>query len=70
VRHLLLHNIDTLGADIDPALFGLHLENESALTVEVIARWLEDRGGGLARIDGRVRLIEGLACPRRRWSST
>jgi len=63
VRHLLLHNIDTLGADIDPALFGLHLENESALTVEVIARWLEDRGGGLARIDGRVRLIEGLALP-------
>lgn len=63
VRHLLLHNIDTLGAEIDPALFGLHLESEAALTVEVIGRWLEDRGGGLARIDGRIRLIEGLALP-------
>jgi hypothetical protein len=63
LRYLLLHNIDTLGADIDPALFGLHIESESALTVEVIARWLDDRGGGLARIDGRVRLIEGLALP-------
>ena len=33
------------------------------MTTEVIARQLEDRGGGLARIDGRVRLIEGLALP-------
>jgi hypothetical protein len=29
----------------------------------VTARHLEDRGGGLARIDGRVRLVEGLALP-------
>ena len=34
-----------------------------ALTAEVIARHIEDRGGGLARVDGRVRLIEGLALP-------
>lgn len=63
LQHLLLHNIDTLGASIDPALLGLHIETASALTVEVITRWLDDRGGGLARIDGRVRLIEGLALP-------
>ena len=24
---------------------------------------MEDRGGGLARVDGRVRLVEGLALP-------
>jgi hypothetical protein len=29
----------------------------------VIPRHIEDRGGGLARIDGRVRMIEGLALP-------
>jgi len=29
----------------------------------VIARHIEDRGGGLARVDGRTRLIEGLALP-------
>lgn len=63
LRTLLLHNVDTLGASIDPALYGLHLGSGGAFTVEVIARWLEDRGGGLARIDGRVRLIEGLALP-------
>ena len=48
LRHLMLHNIDTLGADADPAMFGLHLAQESCLTFEVITRRLEDRGGGLA----------------------
>jgi hypothetical protein len=33
------------------------------MTTEVIARHIEDRGGGLARVDGRVRLVEGLALP-------
>jgi REP element-mobilizing transposase RayT len=64
VRHLMLHNIDTLGADADPALFGLHLAQESGLTFEVITRRLEDRGGGLARVNGQIRLVEGLAMPR------
>jgi len=30
----------------------------------VIPRRVEDRGGGLARVDGKVRLVEGLALPR------
>jgi hypothetical protein len=64
LKHLLLHNIDTLGADADPAQFGLHLELGSCLTFEVIGRRLEDRGGGLARVNGLSRLVEGLALPR------
>ena len=36
----------------------------SGLTTEVIARHLEDRGGGLARVNGRLRLVEGMALPR------
>jgi len=64
LQHLMLHNIDTLGADADPAMFGLHLVQQSCLTFEVITRWLEDRGGGLARVNGQVRLVEGLAMPR------
>ncbi len=63
LRCLLLHNVDTLGADLDPALLGLHLESGAAMTVEVIAREVDDRGGGLARVDGRLRLVEGLALP-------
>jgi UDP-N-acetylglucosamine pyrophosphorylase len=61
---LLLHNIDTLGADIDPALLGWHIQSGACLTFEMITRRLEDRGGGLARVNGRVRLVEGLAMPR------
>ena len=64
LRHLMLHNIDTLGADADPAMFGLHLAQDACLTFEVITRRLEDRGGGLARVNGQVRLVEGLAMPR------
>lgn len=64
LQHLLLHNIDTLGADPDPALFGLHLQSDACLTFEVITRRFEDRGGGLARVNGQVRLVEGLAMPR------
>jgi hypothetical protein len=64
LKYLMMHNIDTLGADVDPALLGYHIESKAALTTEVITRWIEDRGGGLARIDGHVRLIEGLALPR------
>jgi len=64
VRHLMLHNIDTVGADPDPVFFGSHLQGQSCLTFEVITRRLEDRGGGLARVNGRVRLVEGLAMPR------
>ncbi|MCC7157015.1 MAG: UTP--glucose-1-phosphate uridylyltransferase [Bryobacterales bacterium] len=63
LRYLMLHNIDTLGTDIDPALLGLHIDRGAALTAEVIARQLEDRGGGLAIVDGRPRLVEGLALP-------
>ena len=64
LRYLMVHNIDTLGADIDPALLGYHIDQGAGMTVEMITRRLEDRGGGLARINGQLRLIEGLALPR------
>jgi hypothetical protein len=64
LRFLMVHNVDTLGADLDPAVVGLHAESGKALTFEVIPRRVEDRGGGLARVDGKVRLVEGLALPR------
>jgi galactokinase/mevalonate kinase-like predicted kinase len=64
LKTLMLHNIDTLGADVDPAILGHHLASDAGLTFEVITRRLEDRGGGLASINGRPRLLEGLAMPR------
>lgn len=63
LRFIMLHNVDTLGAVLDPAVLGLHITSGACLSFEVIARRLEDRGGGLANVDGRTRLIEGLAMP-------
>jgi hypothetical protein len=63
LQYLLVHNIDTLGATLDPAILGLHIARGDALSFEVIARQIDDRGGGLARVDGQLRLLEGLAMP-------
>ena len=64
LKYVLMHNIDTLGATLDPALLGYHIQSANALTFEVTSRRIEDRGGGLARVDDQLRLVEGLAFPR------
>jgi hypothetical protein len=64
LKYFVLHNIDTLGLDVDPAVLGWHIRSGACLSFEMIARRLEDRGGGLARVNGRVRLVEGLTMPR------
>jgi hypothetical protein len=63
LKYLLVHNIDTLGVNADPVLLGNHISNNNALSVEVISRWIDDRGGGLANVDNKPRLIEGLSLP-------
>lgn len=66
LRCLLLHNIDTLGVTPDEGILGWFLDSGAALAYEVIPREVDDRGGGLARVDGRLRLVEGLALPGER----
>ena len=61
---LLVHNIDTLGANIEPGILGSVIESGATLSFEVIPRRIDDRGGGLAKVGGRLRLLEGLAQPR------
>ncbi|MGI8602692.1 MAG: UTP--glucose-1-phosphate uridylyltransferase [Verrucomicrobiales bacterium] len=64
LKTLLMHNIDTLGASLDPALLGFHRRAGVSLTFELIGRRIEDRGGGLARVNDKLRLVEGLALAR------
>ena len=64
LRTLLVHNIDTLGATVDPTMVGWFQASGATFGWEVIPRRVEDHGGGLARVDGRIRLVEGLALPR------
>jgi hypothetical protein len=42
----------------------MHISDRSYITFEVIPRRIEDKGGGLAKIDRHIQLIEGLALPR------
>jgi len=69
LKYMMIHNIDTVGANADPAILGDHIHSGVGLTGEVIARHIEDRGGGLARVDGRTRLVEGLAFPNEELES-
>jgi galactokinase/mevalonate kinase-like predicted kinase len=64
LKYLLCHNIDTLGVSIDPRLLGMHLAKNSCMSFEVTPRRIEDAGGGLAKVNGHIQLIEGLAMPR------
>jgi hypothetical protein len=64
LKYLMVHNVDTLGANLDPGCLGLHIASKKPLTFEVISRRIDDRGGGLARVDGKPRILEGLTMPR------
>ncbi len=64
LQWLMVHNVDTLGAAVDPGALGLAAESGATLCFEVVPRRIDDRGGGLARVGGRLRLLEGLAQPR------
>ena len=68
--YLLLHNVDTLGATIDETLLGAHIESEATFTVEVVQKQFGDHGGSLARVDGKPRLVEGLALPNEELDCT
>jgi UDP-N-acetylglucosamine pyrophosphorylase/galactokinase/mevalonate kinase-like predicted kinase len=63
LKYLLLHNIDSVGTNIDPVCLTQHIRAGTTLSFEVIGRRIEDRGGGLARVDGKLRLLEGMAMP-------
>jgi hypothetical protein len=63
LQYLMMHNIDTLGANVDPALLGWCMQQNAGMMFEVIPRQFDDRGGGLARVNGKARLVEGLALP-------
>jgi hypothetical protein len=63
LKYLMLHNIDTLGANVDPAFLGIHIQSDKDFSFEVITRRYEDRGGGLARINDKPQLVEGLSLP-------
>lgn len=63
-RMLVMSNVDNLGATLDPALVGLHLELGGKLTAEVVRKEKGDKGGAPARLDGVPQIIEGFRFPK------
>jgi UDP-N-acetylglucosamine pyrophosphorylase len=64
LKYLMLHNINTIGTDVDIGLLGLLASKDATLSFKVIPRKIEAVGGGLASVNGKARLFEGLALPR------
>lgn len=63
-RYLLFSNVDNLGATVDFAIVGHHIEAQHAMTVEVASKAPGDKGGAPAKVNGRLQLVEGFAFPK------
>ena len=62
-RHLTVANIDNLGATLDPAVIGGHIDRGVSVTCEVVDKIGSDRGGIPARRDGRPVVLEEFRIP-------
>lgn len=62
-RVLAMSNVDNLGATLDPAVIGAHLDFGADMTIEVVRRGPKEPGGAPARLDGRLQIIEDFRFP-------
>ena len=62
-RYVWIANLDNLGAGVDPAVLGWHLEQGAPVTVEVVEKVGTDRGGIPVRWDGRPVILEEFRLP-------
>lgn len=62
-HYLLFSNVDNLGATVDLAIVGCHVDSGCEMTVEVAAKNPGDQGGAPAKVDGKLQLVEGFAFP-------
>ncbi len=69
VEHLLVSNVDNVGATLDPFVLGAHLEaveRGAGVSVEVVRRLEGDAGGCVAQLPdgGPAAIIEGFRLPK------
>ncbi|HWG55108.1 MAG TPA: UTP--glucose-1-phosphate uridylyltransferase [Gaiellaceae bacterium] len=62
VRHVVVSNVDNLGARVDPAVFGMHLLEGRPVTAEQAGKE-GDMGGAPARVDGVLQVLEAPRFP-------
>jgi len=66
VEHVLMSNVDNLGASLAPEVLGAHLEaveRGAKVSVEAVDRGPADKGGCIARIGTRPAIVEGFRMP-------
>lgn len=68
VEHILVSNVDNVGASLDPFILGAHIEKVdqgAGISVEVVRRVDGDAGGCIAQLpsNGRPAIIEGFRLP-------
>jgi UTP--glucose-1-phosphate uridylyltransferase len=63
-RYVWISNIDNLGAGVDPAVLGQHIESGAPLTVEVADKHPNDTGGGPVLHDGAPIICEHFRLPK------
>jgi UTP--glucose-1-phosphate uridylyltransferase len=62
-RYVWIANLDNLGATVDPAILGFHIEHGGKVTVEVVDKVGSDRGGGPVRWNDKKVIAEELRLP-------
>lgn len=63
-RYVWISNIDNLGASIDPAVLGWHVDHGGPLTVELAEKQAGDKGGGPVLHDGAPVIAEYFRLPK------
>jgi len=63
-RVVMVANIDNLGATIDPAVVGWHLDHGAPVSCEVVEKVGSDRGGIPVRLDNRPVVLEEFRLPK------
>ncbi len=60
---VMMANVDNLGATLDPAVVGAHLDLGGEMTVELVDKDPGDAGGAPALVAGRPQIVEGFRFP-------
>lgn len=62
-KHLLMSNVDNLGATLDPAVIGWHVAKGLPLTVELVRKHPGDRGGAPVIVGQKEQILEAFRFP-------
>jgi UTP--glucose-1-phosphate uridylyltransferase len=63
-KHVMVRNVDNLGARVSPLVLGHHIHSQCAATCELVPKLRGDVGGAPYLLDGKVQLVEQIRYPQ------